>query len=174
VLTGCLHFTDYQAKINALLQEDRIGWRLNDKSELHRQNPKAIADRIASTEGLLSDGFASARTHYQKSYQYLYQHPIDEANSIKEIVSAVESIAKTIDTKASTLGEAIKRARKANRVPPQILDLLEKFYAYANGAPLVRHGHVATNGPELAEAELAFFTGIAFARYLIDTSKRNA
>lgn len=168
------HFADYQAKVNALLQEDRIGWRLNDKSELHRQNPKAIADRIKSTEALLSDAFASARTHYQKSYQYLHQHPIDEANSIKEIVSAVESIAKTIDLKATTLGDAIKRARKAGRIPPQILDVLEKFYAYANGTPLVRHGHVSASGPEIAEAELAFFTGIAFARYLIDTSTRDA
>jgi hypothetical protein len=148
-------------------------WRLNDKSELHRQNPKAIADRITSTEALLSDGFASARTHYQKSYQYLHQHPIDEANSIKEIVSAVESIARTLDPKASTLGDAIKRARKTDRIPPRILDVLEKFYAYANGAPLVRHGHVASNGPKLAEPELAFFTGIAFARYLIDTSTRD-
>ena len=168
------HFTDYQAKVNSLLQEDRIGWRLNDKSELHRQNPKAISDRIASTEALLSDGFSAARTHYQKAYQYLHQHPIDEANSIKEIVSAVESIAKTIDPKASTLGDAIKRSRKLNRIPPQILDVLEKFYAYANGTPLIRHGHVEAKGPELAEAELAFFTGIAFARYLIDTSARDA
>lgn len=168
------HFGDYQAKVNALLQEDRIGWRLNDKSELHRQHPKAIAERIASTENLLSDGFAAARKHYQKAYQYLHQHPIDEANSIKEIVSAVESIAKTVDPKASTLGDAIKRARKANRIPVQVLDVLEKFYAYANGTPLIRHGHVESKGPELAEAELAFFTGIAFARYLIDTSGRDA
>ena len=167
------HFGDYQAKVNALLQEDRIGWRLNEKSELHRQHPKAVAERIASTESLLSDGFAAARTHYQKAHQYLHQHPIDEANSIKEIVSAVESIAKTIDPKASTLGEAIKRARKVGRIPGQILDVLEKFYGYANGAPLVRHGHVNARGPELAEAELAFFIGIAFARYLIDTSARD-
>ena len=168
------HFSDYQAKVNALLQEDRIGWRLNEKSELHRQNPKAIAERIKSTESLLADGFAAARTHYLKAYQYLHQHPIDEANSIKEIVSAVESIAKTVDPKASTLGDAIKRARKSDRIPSQILDVLEKFYAYANGTPMVRHGHIDANGPELAEAELAFFTGIAFARYLIDVSARDA
>ncbi len=168
------HFGDYQAKVNALLQEDRIGWRLNNKSELYRQHPKAVAERIVSTESLLSDGFAAARTHYQKAHQYLYQHPIDEANSIKEIVSAVESIARTIDPKASTLGDAIKRARKASRIPDQVLDILEKFYAYANGAPLVRHGHVNAKGPELADAELAFFTGIAFARYLIDKSARSS
>jgi len=168
------HYSDYQAKVNALLQEDRIGWRLNDRSELHRQNPKAIAERIKSTESMITDGFAAARTHYQKAHQYLHQHPIDEANSIKEIVSAVESIAKTVDPKASTLGDAIKRARKAGRIPSQILDVLEKFYAYANGTPLVRHGHVQTKGPDLAEAELAFFIGIAFARYLIDTSPADA
>ena len=159
--------------MNALLLEDRIGWRLNDKSALHRQNPKAITDRIESTESRLTDRFTAAKTHYQKASQYLYQHPLDEANSIKEIVSAVESIAKTIDPKASTLGDAIKRARKSDRIPSQILDVLEKFYAYANGAPLVRHGHVQANGPGIAEAELAFLTGIAFARYLIDTAERD-
>lgn len=65
------HFSDYQAKVNALFQEDRIGWRLNDRAELHRNNPKALTERIIATESLLTERFGAARIQYKKAYQYL-------------------------------------------------------------------------------------------------------
>lgn len=164
------HFTDYQSKVNSLLIEDGIGWSLNDKSELHRQRPKLLTDKISSTELMLTEQFSTARIHYQKSVQYLYRHPIDEANSIKEIVSSVESIAKCIDPKISTLGDAIKKFRRDSRFSSYLLDALEKLYIYSNATPLVRHGHTDASRPSLAEAELALFIGVAYARYLIDVA----
>ena len=61
------YFKGYQTKVNALLQEDGVGWSLNDKSELHRQIPKSLAKRVALTESELADRFATARVHYQKA-----------------------------------------------------------------------------------------------------------
>lgn len=163
------HFKSYQAKVNALLQEDGIGWSLNDKSELVRQIPKALASRVASTEKLLSDSYTTARIHYQKALRYLYQHPVDEANSIKEIISALESVAKVLAPKASTLGDAIKQFRKEKKHPAHLLDAVEKLYVYTNATPLVRHGHVSGSVIKLPEAELAVHIGVNFIRYLIDT-----
>jgi hypothetical protein len=166
--SGTEYYKKYQAKVNALLQEDGIGWSLNDKSELRRQIPQALAKRVEATEGELADRFANARVHYQKSITYLYQHPIDEANSIKEIVSALESVAKAIVPKASTLGDAIKTMRKDAKYSPHLLDALEKLYVYSNATPLVRHGHVQQGRPLLAEAELSLYIGVAYIRYLIE------
>jgi hypothetical protein len=162
------HFKAYQAKVNALLQEDGIGWSLDDKSQLRRQVPKSLSKRVASTESQLSNRFASARIHYQKAVTYLYQHPIDEANSIKEIISALECVAKVLAPKASTLGDAIKLLRKDSKYSVHLLDGLEKLYVYANATPLVRHGHVQAGQPQLAEAELSLFIGVAYIRYLIE------
>lgn len=171
---GPEYFKEYQAKVNALFQEDAIGWSLNDRSELYRQVPKPLAKRVAATEAELTDRFELARVHYQKALTYLHQHPIDEANSIKEIVSALESVSRVIFPKASTLGDAVKLMRKDSRYAPHLVDSLEKLYVYSNATPLVRHGHVKAGRPLLVEAELVLFVGVAFIRYLIEVGKGGA
>jgi hypothetical protein len=125
------------------------------------------------TERALSKGFSNARLHYQKAAGYLHRHPIDEANSIKEIVSAIETVARTIDPKAATLGDAIKKLRKNPNFNPQLLDGLEKLYGYANRTPLVRHGHAEGSKPTVDEAELLLLSGAAYIRYLIAAKDRS-
>jgi hypothetical protein len=168
------HFKSYQAKVNALLQEDGIGWSLNDKSELIRQIPKTLSKRMQAAEAELGDRFAMARVHYQKAVTYLYQHPLDEANSVKEIISAIESVARTLVPKASTLGEAIKLLRKDPKYSSHLLDALERLYVYSNATPSVRHGHATAGRPLLSEAELALFIGVAYIRYLIEVGSGGA
>lgn len=163
------HLNAYSKKVNAVFQEDGIGWTLNDKSELVRQIPGPMARRAEAARDALKDKFAPARVHYKKSTEYLYRFPIDEANSIKEIVSAVESVARSIVPKSTTLGDAIKSLRKDARFSAHLLDALEKLYVYSNATPQVRHGHPATGEPTLVEAELAHAVGVAYILYLIAT-----
>nr|MDP2192629.1 hypothetical protein [Rhodoferax sp.] len=168
------YFEAYTKKVNALLQEDGIGWNLNDKSELTRQIPRPVAKRAEAARDALKDKFAPARVHYQKATDYLYRHPIDEANSIKEIVSAVESVARTVEPKATTLGGAIKLLQRDPRFSTYLLEGLEKLYVYSNATPQVRHGHPAAGKPSLEEAELAHAVGVAYILYLIAASRANA
>lgn len=168
------YFKEYQTKVNTLFLEDGIGWNLNDKSELYRQVHQSLSKKIAASEARLSDRFETARVHYQKALTYLHQHPIDEANSIKEIVSALESVARVIHPKASTLGDAVKLMRKDGKYALHLVDALEKIYVYSNATPLVRHGHTSAGRPLLPEAELVLFVGAAFIRYLIDIDSDNA
>lgn len=165
------HFKAYSTKVNALFQEDGIGWALNEKSELVRQIPRLAANRAKEAEAALTDKFGPARVHYQKATSYLFQHPIDEANSVKEIVSAVESVAKVVASKSATLGDAIKVLRKDARFSAHMLDALEKLYVYSNATPQVRHGHTKSGRPRLAEAELAHAVGVAFILYIIATNR---
>lgn len=165
------HFKSYSTKLNALFQEDGIGWILSEKSELVRQIPKLVAKRAEIAEAALKDKYGPARVHYQKATTYLYQHPIDEANSIKEIISAVESVARAVAPKANTLGDAIKLLREDQRFSALMLAALEKVYAFSNATPLVRHGHAKSGRPLLAEAELAHTVGVAFILYLIETDR---
>jgi hypothetical protein len=166
-------FKAYQTRLNALLEEDGIGWSLNDAGELHRQMPKALEQRVVAASSSLSGRYDAARGHYQKSLAYLYKHPIDEANAVKEIVSALESVAKVIAPGSATLGSAIKAIRKRPGVPKYLMDSVEKLYVYSNDTPMIRHGHVTTEMLTVAEAELAVHIGIAFIRYLIDTESKN-
>lgn len=166
-----MEFSDYRQKVNELFMEDGIGWNLNEKSELQRHYSKAIAEKIKATEAIISDEFSSTRIHYLKASQYLHRHPIDEANCIKEIISAIESTAKILDPRISTLGDATKKLRANKNISPHLLDALEKINVYSNATPLVRHGHSEGTGPTLEEAELIFMIGVAYIRFLISTSK---
>lgn len=119
-------FRNYQSKVNNLFEEDGIGWILNENSRLYRRQNKRISMVAKSVENALSDKFSAARNHYLKSERYLHQHPIDEANCIKEIISAIESVAKVIDPRISTLGDATKKLRANQNISQHLLDALEK------------------------------------------------
>lgn len=161
------HFKIYQSKANALFAEDRIGWSLNETSTLVRQIPNPLSKRIKSTEHKLTDGFEAARIHYNKAQKFIYSHPIDEANCVKEIVSALESVVRVIVPGSTTLGDAIKFFKKKGQHPKHLLEALEKLYVHSNATPLVRHGHPEVGGVSIQEAELALHIGIAYIRYFI-------
>lgn len=164
------YFKQYQAKVNALFEEDGIGWSLNEDSELSRQIPKSLSERVAKTESQLAEKYDTARIHYSKALRYLYQHPIDEANCVKEIVSALESVARILNPECATLGDAVKTLRKNDQHPKHLIDAMEKLYVYSNATPLVRHGHASAEKVSIEEAELALHIGIAYIRYLINTA----
>lgn len=165
------YFKKYQAKLNSLLEEDGIGWSLNEDAELTRQIPKSLSHRVNNTEKQLKDKYDAARIHYGKAIKYLYQHPIDEANCVKEIVSALESVSRVLHPECTTLGDAIKIFKKQNRYPKHLIESMEKLYIYSNATPLVRHGHASATALTIDEAELALHIGIAFIRYLINTGQ---
>ncbi len=165
-------FGDFQSKSNALFEEDGIGWRIGDRGELTRHVPKFIMENIKAAEKHLTDRFESARSHYKKAKAYLFNPPLDPANSIKEMVSALESVGRTIYPKCSTLGDVIKSLKKEAKSPKLLLAAYEKLYAYTNATPTVRHGHPSYRTIEMSEAELFLLTGVAFIRYLIDTHNK--
>lgn len=165
-------YESYRSKVNALFEEDMIGWRLDINAELTRSIPQVLVSRLESTKNEIENSFEPAREHYKKAVKYLYQHPIDPANSVKEIVSALESIGKIITPGASTLGDVLKRMKRSGQHPRLLLEAYEKVYAYANSTPSIRHGHTDTFDVSIREAELMLHTGIALIRYLVDLNER--
>jgi hypothetical protein len=126
---------------------------------------------VDQAESELQDGFEPAREHYRKSHRFLFEHPVDPENSIKEIVSAVESVARTLFPKANTLGAAIKEMQRTQFCSPMLLSMIEKFYGYASSEPAVRHGAAVSSRVERIDAELCFHTAIAIIRYLIERQR---
>lgn len=166
-------FGDYQLKLNSLMEEDGIGWRVNDRAELTRHVPQLLTQSIKSSEKLLADHFEGARSHFKKAKTYLFHPPLDPSNSIKEMVSALESVGRTIYPNCSTFGDVIKCLRKEDNCPKLILSAYEKLYAYANDTPTIRHGHPDFREIDVSEAELFFLTGVGFIRYLIETHNKS-
>ncbi len=157
----------YRKQVNEAFTEERLVWRLDSRGQLVRQAPPALQARIEAVEQSLADEYSPARDHFRKAQRFLTERPLDPENAIKEVVSAVESVARVICPKASTLGAALKELQKKRALPGLLIDSLEKLYAYASAEPAVRHGAPAQSRVSLHDAELAFHVSAAFIRYLI-------
>uniref|UniRef100_C6E3N9 HEPN AbiJ-N-terminal domain-containing protein n=1 Tax=Geobacter sp. (strain M21) TaxID=443144 RepID=C6E3N9_GEOSM len=160
----------YREKVNTLFEEQRIAWRLNSNFELVREVPGVLKKAVKYVELKLVDEFEPAREHYRKAYRYIYELPTDPENGIKEIVSALESIGRTLYEGTVTLGDVIKKLKHVSEFPQGIVSVMEKFYGYACSEPAVRHGSSQSSRVGIEDAEFCFHVGIALVRYL--TSKK--
>lgn len=160
-------FETYRRRVNELFAEDRIGWRLDENSELRREIPAVLSRKMEAAEKSLEDEFEPARENFKKAQRYIYEYPSDPENSIKEIVSAVESVGKTLYTNTSTLGDVVKVIRKSDDIPTLLVSMIEKFYAFASSEPAVRHGSSKPSKILIEDAEFCLLVGVALIRYLI-------
>jgi len=158
-------FESYSQRVNELFAEDRIGWRLNESSELVREIPKSLSTRLSATATRLQDDFEPAREHYLKAVRYAYSRPLDPENAIKEITSAIESVGRVFYPKAHTLGDVTKEMKHKGPWPSALVSMIEKFYAYASSEPAVRHGAPVSSRVALTDAEFCLHVGVAMIRY---------
>ena len=164
-------FTAYRKKVNDAFIKHNVGWRLNSKSQLESALPKDLADRMDGVEAEL-DKFEAAREHFGKAKRYALGTHRDCENSIKESVSAFESVGKVLHDRTATLGDVLSRMKKDGSVPPMLVTVMEKFYAYANAEPGVRHGGVQKPKSGDMDAELALHLSGAFIRYIIEVQSQ--
>ncbi|WP_448125372.1 AbiJ-NTD4 domain-containing protein [Pseudomonas veronii] len=121
-----------------------------------------------------SDQYAGVRTHIQTSLGFLTDklNP-DYRNSIKESISAVESLAKKLvgDDKA-TLGQALKVLEKHHNLHPSLKTAFSALYGYTNDASGIRHS-LMDNESALTQADARFMLICcsAFINFAIDSTK---
>jgi hypothetical protein len=160
-------FPSYMQKVNDLFSQHKIQWKMNKVGKLETALPKDLETRVAGTDSLLKDKFEPARVHYSKARSYILSPTKDPENSIKESVSAVESVCKMLYLNSATLGDALKTMKKEKLISPMLITVFEKFYAYTNAEPAVRHGSDKMSGVDEMDAELALHMSAAFIRTII-------
>ncbi|HMN28625.1 MAG TPA: hypothetical protein PKE45_10770 [Caldilineaceae bacterium] len=160
-------FSAYREKVDELFADANVGWRMNELGSLRRQSSKSLDSKLQVIQNQLSDEFEPAREHYRKAIRYINERPLDPENSIKEIISAIESVGRIMFPSTKTLGDVIKEMRKNDSVLRHLVTVIEKFYAYACDEPAVRHGAPITSRVLLDDAEFSLHLGAALIRYLI-------
>ena len=126
-------------------------------------------EELANT---LADRFEAGRIHLIKARRFLSERPLDPENSIKEVVSGLESVGRAIYPRTSTLGDVTKELRKSG-FPPPMAQLIEKFWAFASSEPGVRHGGVEPPEITLNDADFCLYVGTALMQYLIRVSENS-
>ena len=104
-----------------------------------RISPESGAATTHAIETVGEKGPEGAKAHLRKAVERL--NAKHYADSVRESISAVESVARTIDPRASAkLGPALTSLEKAGVLKHSVLkDALNKLYGYTNGEEGIRH-----------------------------------
>lgn len=92
----------------------------------------------------------------------------DYRNSIKESISAVESLCKTVSgQEKATLGAALKTLESKGLMHPALKSAFSSLYGYTNDSGGIRHALMEENSLTSADARFMLISCSAFINYVI-------
>jgi AbiJ N-terminal domain 4 len=119
-------------------------------------------------EGMRDTQFSGVSAHIQRALElYANREKPDYRNSIKESISAVESMARILaGTPSVTLGDALKIIEKNGKLHKALKDGFLKLYGYTSDEQGIRHAML--DEPDLTAADARYFlvSCSAFVNYL--------
>ena len=150
---------------NKIFEQEYVGCRFVDGIIV------PITDEIEmnAIEKCMTGLFDGCKTHFEKALKYLSdRNSPDYKNSIKESISAVESICCIIAGKEqATLGDALNILQRENKLSNQLKAGFEKLYAYTNTEGGIRHAEgLFVKEVSFEEAKYMLVSCCAFVNYL--------
>lgn len=155
----------YPDMMNIYLQREKSAYRF-----VGTQLTKIVDDEELSAlkEAVNDDRFAGVSLHLKRAIQlYSDRKNPDYRNSIKESISAVESMAKIITgNEKATLVDALRALEKGDKLHTALKDGFIKLYAYTSDEDGIRHAMMQE--PNLSEADARYFllSCTSFVNYL--------
>lgn len=157
--------------LNATLESCLVGYRLIE----NKITPiDSAVETSAIVDALESIGrFEGARHHLNRAIELLAdrQSP-DYPNSIKESISAVESVCRKV-TGEGTLGAALKKLATAGvTVHPALESAWSKMYGWTSDADGIRHGGIDAAEADQSLARYMLVACAAFVSYVIESARK--
>jgi hypothetical protein len=151
--------------INKVLEDDLSGYRFINGLCTEITDNKEIE---TLEDALNDDGFPGVQAHLTAALALLSnrENP-DYRNSIKESISAVESLAQKITGQTNaTLGDALKILQKKHNLHASLKQGFEKIYGYTSDKGGIRHA--MQDDPNLTAHDAKFFllSCTSFINYL--------
>ena len=146
---------------NIVLEEENSAYKIVGRLV----TPITSQEEIKSIEAAMVTRYASANEHIRKALYYLSRRKNpDYANSIKESISAVESIAKEITGKEKSL----TALTQGLNLPPAFKTGLDALYNWTSAEPGIRHGGTGDSlSPDQKTARFMLISCSAFVHYII-------
>lgn len=162
-------------QFNEVFEKEYVGYRFINGLIM------PISDKIevSTINDALKNKYEPVRKHLSKACIYLSnREKPDYENSIKESISAVESICRII-TEASgndaTLGKMLNKLKSQSvGIHGALADAFKSLYGFASNGNGIRHGS-GMGGPSstFAEAKFMLVACSAFVNYLMDILSNN-
>ncbi|MBN3872778.1 MAG: hypothetical protein HWQ23_21670 [Nostoc sp. JL33] len=151
--------------INSVLERELAGYRFVGGVFTDITNEQ----EIEMLEQAVDDkNFPAVSSHLKRSLALMSdrENP-DYRNSIKESISAVESLAKAITGKQkATLGEALKVLEVSNKLHPALKNSFLNLYGYTSDEGGIRHAMLTEPDLTIADAKYFLLSCTSFTNYL--------
>ena len=158
-------------KINTVLKDEKSAYILINKQFVQITSEQEIQCIEEALEN--SNPFSGVQQHLNQALTLMSdrQNP-DYRNSIKESISAVESICKTVtkDDKA-TLGKALKIIEDQFGLHPALKGSLSQLYGYTSDSDGIRHAMLEESNLTYIDAKFMLVACTNFINYLIEKTK---
>ncbi len=154
--------------VNNILEKEKSGYRFVN-GELIQITSKVEIDEIEQAI-ISTNNIEAVNLHLSAALKHLSdkENPIYR-NSIKESISAVESICK-IYTKneKSTLGDALTQLEKEDSLHPALKKAFSALYGYTSDSSGIRHSLIENDKPvDFHEAKFMLVTCTSFINYIL-------
>ncbi len=170
--------SDLAEKIGSLFTKHAAAYWLDTSSTPCRFIPCSSQEQGLATQRALEfirqAGMTGATAHLHQAARSMNEQR--HADSIRESIHAVESVARIIDpASGKTLGPALKSLEEAGVLKhPALKDAFQKLYGYTNDEQGIRHALLDSNTADvgLEEAQFMFGACASFAAYLTQKHQR--
>lgn len=157
----------------------QIAYFIQDINELPTIVPRITKESgdaaQESIETIDRAGMAGASTHLRQAAEHINAGRFSD--SIADSIHAVESVARTINPKAKTLGPALDSLQKDGLLKHSALkEAFSKLYGYTSDEQGIRHALLDKPSPDvdLDEAMFMFGACASFAAYLVNKHRKAA
>ena len=155
--------------VNAILEQELSGYRFIQGVLTPISNPSEVQAIEAAVILASSSGLEGASLHIRAAIELLGKKPIpDFRNSIKEAISAVESVSKQIaGTDSATLDKALKDLGQKTDLHNALRAGFLNLYGYTNDEDGIRHAILDDPKVGFPEAKYMVVSCSAFVHFLI-------
>lgn len=165
-----LNFVAFKSFCNATFERDFAGYRFIDNKISPITNEyeiKEIAESINNTKKFTS--LKGANIHLTNSLDKISdkKNP-DYRNSIKESISAIESVAKIISNNSKdSLSGALDKIKSKMKLHPALERGFKQIYGYTSDSDGIRHALLEEHNCDFEDAKYMLISCSAFVNYLI-------
>ncbi len=153
----------FVAECNALLEREASAYRLIDNLAVRITEE----EQIAEIEAALETARGAVRTHFQRALELLSnKEQPDYRNSIKESISAIESLVGNTVGQKGTLGLLLKKLEDEIGLHPALRNAFSNLYGYTSDEAGIRHAILESENVSFEDAKFFLVTCSAFANYV--------
>lgn len=165
---------NFQKELNYVLETKNSGYRLVNGKFVPIISEQEIKEIEEALEKTTTVGIKGAREHLSCALSFLAQKPEpDYRNSIKESISAVESLVKQLSGKHSgALAPALKELSKRIPIHGALEDSFNKLYGYTSDEDGIRHAILEDSNVGYDEAKFMLVACSSFVNFLFSKAQK--